>query len=325
MRRVFGASITANRPRELFDTVAAWPEFQSLPFHIGMGHDRVAPAEWRTIRDANNPTGGIALWDDFQKQLGIDGVRELVWFEISDGLERAAEALARITLLDFRAATLETVFPEWLTDGLHERWGFDGKHMPFGWGCLLRGSGHDRLVSRRWLDYGPWRVEYLSDDATFVQFHDLAVTDSVQAYEQAREGHRRMSVGDTGGYIASIDSDEFAELTGTFYYEDTRLLEILIAPKIEVPQRNMRIACALRLLDRQQNRQDGRVERVAYVFINRADAESHLHELWLRELECWYVDETGKHRLDDSYRPTPRPPAWVARLKDSSVNDVPMV
>ena len=325
MRRVFGASITGSHPGTLFDAIAAWSEFQTLPFRVGMGHERIDPVEWRTIRDAINPTGGGAFWDDFQKHLATDPARQLVSFEITDGFERVAEALARVTALDFRVMTLETVFPEWLTDGLHERWGFAGKHIPLGWGCLLRGTGHERLMSRRWLDYGPWRVVHLPDDTTFVQFHDLAVTDSAQAYEQAREGHRRMSVGDTGGYIASIDSDEFAELTGTFYYEDTRLLEILIAPKIEVPQRNMRIACALRLLDRQQNRQDGRVERVAYVFINRADAEAHLHELWLRELECWYVDETGKHRLDDSYRPTPRPPAWVARLKDSSVNDVPMV
>jgi len=47
-----------------------------------------------------------------------------------------------------------------------------------------------------------------------------------------------------------------------------------------------------------------------------------LHELWLRELQCWYVDERGKHRLDVDYHPTPQPPAWVANLKANAVNDV---
>lgn len=52
--------------------------------------------------------------------------------------------------------------------------------------------------------------------------------------------------------------------------------------------------------------------------MDRGDAEAHLHELWLRELECWYMDERGKHRLDADYNPTPNPPAWVRALDAST-------
>jgi hypothetical protein len=53
---------------------------------------------------------------------------------------------------------------------------------------------------------------------------------------------------------------------------------------------------------------------VAYVFVDEADARAHLHELWLRELECWLVDDKGKRRLDLDYHPVPNPPGWVKRL-----------
>jgi hypothetical protein len=106
------------------------------------------------------------------------------------------------------------------------------------------------------------------------------------------------------------------------YAPDQRRLEIVVAPDIEVSQQDMRVACALRLHHRLTKPESDRVEQIAYVFIDRADAESHLPELWLRELERWYVDERGEHRLDADYRPTPSPPAWVARLSDNAVNDL---
>jgi hypothetical protein len=56
--------------------------------------------------------------------------------------------------------------------------------------------------------------------------------------------------------------------------------------------------------------------------MDRGDAEAHLHELWLRELECWYVDERGKHRLDVDYHPTPQSPTWVENLAAKPVNDL---
>jgi hypothetical protein len=84
----------------------------------------------------------------------------------------------------------------------------------------------------------------------------------------------------------------------------------------------MRYQCARRLHHGLTRPANDRIDHVAYVFMGRANAEAHLHELWLRELQCWYVDERGKHRLDARYYPTPRPPAWVAQLPAHPVNDV---
>ena len=72
--------------------------------------------------------------------------------------------------------------------------------------------------------------------------------------------------------------------------------------------------CALRLHHRLTPGQPDPVDAIAYVFIEEADARAHLHELWLRELECWVVDGAGKRRLDADYRPVPDPPQWVKRL-----------
>jgi hypothetical protein len=80
-------------------------------------------------------------------------------------------------------------------------------------------------------------------------------------------------------------------------------------------QQDMRVACGLRLHHRLTQPATDRIDHVAYVFVDQADARAHLHELWLRELECWYLDDAGKHRLDLDYHPVPSPPAWVTALE----------
>jgi hypothetical protein len=62
---------------------------------------------------------------------------------------------------------------------------------------------------------------------------------------------------------------------------------------------------------------DKPIERVAFVFLETAAARAHLHELWLRELECWTVEDGDKRRLDLDYKPAPSPPEWVASLSGS--------
>ncbi|MFF0776571.1 hypothetical protein ACFYUK_47365 [Nonomuraea wenchangensis] len=52
--------------------------------------------------------------------------------------------------------------------GVHREWGdraepyrarsFGGGHYPHGWACAFRSKGHLTLVSRRWLEHGPWRL-----------------------------------------------------------------------------------------------------------------------------------------------------------------------
>ncbi len=216
--------------------------------------------------------------------------------------------------LPFEIATFATTLEQAWIDADYPRWGFGRTHRSHGWGCAFRGAGHDRLVSRRWLDFGPWRVIRRPNDTTFIQFHDLAITDPAAAYAQAAPGHERMGNSATGGYLQHQLDWIIGDDVPGLYFDKTRTLEVVVAPAIAVSQEDMLSYCALRLKHRLTPPATGRVERIAYVFMERADAEAHLHELWLRELECWYVEGRGKHRLDLDYHPVPNPPAWVRAL-----------
>jgi hypothetical protein len=322
MTHLFTASIASLDPVVVFELVADWAEFRDSgpPNDVSMGASDISAAEWRSIRFASNPLGGTAFWADYQKQLGIRPRTNVTIVEFPHCVEAMLSVLTRVIQLPLGTAVFGKVFHDaWKMDAGYRRWSLAGGHIDHGWGCMFRGAGHDRLVSRRWLDFGPWRVVHLPDDTTFVQFHDLAITDPVAAYEQAKVGHQRMGIDPIGGYIQGIDLDVIAEVRGV-YLPATRTLEIVVGPGNTVNQQDMRVACGLRLHHRLTSPASERVDQIAYVFMDRGDAEAHLHELWLRELECWYLDERGKHRLDEGYRPTPTPPAWVARLSENAVN-----
>jgi len=257
------------------------------------------------------------FWEnaDYETQAGFSyrPGAELVHFTLPiDG--NGDRYRAALETLPFELADLTSPHQHsWGESGEKRSWGFGRGYPGHGWACAFRGAGHDRLVSRRWLDFGPWRVIHRPDDTTFIQFHDLAITDPEEAYAQAAPGHQRMGIDPIGGFIQGIDPDVLDEVKGVFI-PATRTLEIPIAPGIEVTQQDMRVACALRLYQRLRVPAAQRIEKISYVFIERRDAEAHLHELWLREIECWYMDETGRHRIDADYHPTPNPPEWVKKL-----------
>lgn len=204
-------------------------------------------------------------------------------------------------------------FHEWIAAD-YRRWSFSRSHIDHGWGCAFRGAGHDRLVSRRWLEFGPWRVLRRPDDTTVIQFHDLAITDPAEAYEQAKVGHERMGLSNSGGFIQQIEPWMLADGGRGLYDPKERLLEVIVAPEVPVPQSKMLNSCALRLHHRLTKPAVDPVDRIAYVFLDLDEACAHLHELWLRELECWVIDGDGRRRLDLDYHPVPDPPAWVRRL-----------
>jgi len=205
-------------------------------------------------------------------------------------------------------------FDEWLAAD-YKRWGFGRSHIDNGWGCAFRGRGHDRLVSRRWLDFGPWRVIRRPNDTTFIQFHDLALTDPAEAYTQAAPGLERMGNSPIGGHIGFHKERMIASAGKGLYSPSQRLLEVVVGPGNEVRQGDMLCNCALRLHHKETQPTTGRIERIAYIFVDEGDARAHLHELWLRELECWVADDRGKRRLDLDYHPVPSPPAWVRDLE----------
>lgn len=318
MKHELDVSLETEDPRIAFDLVSDWSEFRDagLPSSVWDGGDKLLPVDWKSIREASGPLGAAAAWDGpgngLLKQVRVDRRRDYASFVLPEFFERVSEALVRVAPLPFRLAQFGQLFADWPKpiDG-HKRWGI---HIDHGWGMLFRGAGHDRLVSRRWLDFGPWRVVHLPDDTTFIQFHDLSLTDPAAAWEQAKVGHQRMGIDPIGGYIKGIDLEVISQLRG-LYIAATRTLEIVVGPGNSVSQQDMRVSCALRLHHREIKPASDRIEHIAYVFMDRRDAEAHLHELWLRELQCWYVDERGKHRLDDNYCPTPTPPPWVVNLK----------
>jgi hypothetical protein len=146
-----------------------------------------------------------AYWQDEGQQLGYLPKSQLVIVSLLDAFSQLNEALALTEKIPFEICSLGSVFfDEWI-EAEYPRWGFGRSHIDHGWGCAFRGAGHDRLVSRRWLDHGPWRVIRRDKDTTFIQFHDLDITDPAEAYEQAKVGYQRMGIDPIGGFIQGID------------------------------------------------------------------------------------------------------------------------
>lgn len=313
------ASLAGPGFRSTVAALAARSEFDSaLPRSLWVNNEkRDDRGEWKqALPSALKPSW--ARWENDEEdepplQLSVVPGSELVTVSLPNGFSTLEDALKLLEPLSFEVCVFGAVFfDEWIAAD-YRRWGFGRRMVDHGWGCMFRGAGHDRLVSRRWLDFGPWRVIRRPNDTTFIQFHDLAITDPAEAYEQAKVGHERMGNSSSGGYIAwYIDGLLKGSGQGIYTPED-RLLEVVVGPGNEVKQGEMLCNAALRLHHRTAPSTTP-VERVAYVFVDEADARAHLHELWLRELECWLVDDKGKRRLDLDYHPVPNPPAWVKRL-----------
>jgi hypothetical protein len=312
------ATLHSPRPISVVEKISSIRGFAAPPVKLEVdGTTHAGTADW--VKDlCRAKFDGCAYWENRRKQVELLPRSELAVFSLPEGFANVDDALAILEPLPFEICALGAVFfDEWIKAD-YPRWGFGRSHIEHGWGCAFRGAGHDRLVSRRWLDFGPWRVIRRPNDTTFIQFHDLTITDPAEAYEQAKVGHERMGNSKIGGHLQHMLS-VFLGHTAGLYIESSKTLEIVVPPKTEVGQMQMHWACAERLHHRLTRPAHQPIERVAFVFFDEADARAHLHELWLRELECWHVDGSGKHRLDLDYHPTPNPPEWVKRLEGRGV------
>jgi hypothetical protein len=211
-------------------------------------------------------------------------------------------------------ATFVSVHNSWFGEEIdYAGPGFAYLHGPLGWGCAFKGEGHKRLVSRRFLDYGPWHViRDEANDITLIQFHDLNA-DPLTALEQAKPGHELMGNPFEGGFIQrdyQITDDEFSGL----YSPDEKMLRIIIHSR-PINRRELLDVCAIRLW--QLLGEDQPVERIGYVFvISQEQARQNLHDLWLREIECYVIIDGIEVRLDEDYTPPPpQKPEWVQRLE----------
>ena len=313
------ASVSGPDPRGLLVSASEISAFATTPpvrLEVDDDEPPVGPSWVAELNRAK--IDACAFWENKRKQIEIRPKSDLVTLSIPGGFASSVEGIELIEPLPFELIILGSVFfDEWI-DADYPRWGVGRSTLDHGWGCIFRGAGHDRLVSRRWLDFGPWRVIRRPNDTTVIQFHDLAITDPAEAYEQARAGHQRMGNSPTGGYIAWHLQGLLKNAGKGLYVAESRTLEVVVAPGLAVSQGEMLGNAALRLHHRTTQLTQPiaqPIEHVAYLFIDEADARAHLHELWLRELQCWAFDAHGvKHRLDLDYHPVPDPPAWVRSL-----------
>lgn len=321
MKKNLIASLTGPRPHDLLRRLVVAPEYASPPLSLWINnYENQVDEHWRQ-KLLTAESSSWARWNESEEdfhQLDITPQSDLVTFSVWNAFSTAEEALSIVLPLPFELASLGSLFSyRWLRDDL-DVWGFGRSHVSHGWGALFRGAGHERLVSRRWLDFGPWLVRHLPDDTTFIQFYDLDITDPLEAYEQAKHGHQRMGNSAIGGYIQWHLEPLLEGASERLYFPDTRTLERVVPPGDVIEPREMLCNAALRLHHRLERRAGNPVatpvDHVAYIFTDRADAQAHLHELWLREMEVWFFDGKHKHRLDLDYHPVPTPPEWVKRL-----------
>ncbi len=237
------------------------------------------------------------------------------------GLVRVGLPDTRIDMATFRDS-LQGLSFKWMSAGsISSVWGPGGQpheydapsfgdgHYEHGWVCAFRGSGNSQLVSRRWLDYGPWRVIRGDGDLTAVQFHDLDAED-LEALAQAEPAHQRMGISDEGGFIPPRPATWRYPALRNLYDPKSRQLTVVVHGR-SVSQAEMLEACALRLYQPMEVP----VDNVAFVFMTEEPARQHLHELWLRGLECRAIIQGQEVRLDADYSPAPAVPEWVTRVR----------
>lgn len=300
-----GFTVSGPDPVALAMALVRQPAFARPPDRLSVdGKERRATASWLTA--FATATGRlVAEWGELADQ-GISYLPadRILSARISAFPADPAATIALLAQLPFELAAFTRIHrtDEWRD---YTAPGFGDFHALLGWACAFRAAGHDRLVSRRWLDHGPWRLVRGDGDLSFIQFHDLAA-DPATALAQARLGHDRIGISDNGGFLQKPYVFR-KDVTG-LYLADERKLVISAADR-DIPPVELRDACAARQLRRTDPAAP--IDRIAYLWIDQTVARRHLHELWLRELECWALIDGQRHRLDESYAPAPSPPAWA--------------
>jgi hypothetical protein len=282
------------------------------------GEIYVDDAPWRDAPDLETMLGSAQRvlnlrWASNGGGLGYDA-RGLVRCHWPDAKFSIAEFRTLLQHLPFRWMSAATMSSVWGPGGQPHDYlgpGFGEGHYDHGWACAFKGDGHDQLVSRRWLDYGPWRLIRGDNDVSLVQFHDLEADDLV-ALEQAKPGHQCMGISPEGGFIEPLPFPwKFPDLR-KLYDPGARVLTVVVHGRT-VSGREMLEACALR----RYQALEVPVDNVAFVFLEERAAREHLHALWLRGLECRAIIAGREVRLDQDYEaPPPVEPEWVQRVRD---------
>ena len=299
-----GFTISGPDARALFAALARHPSYAArAPDRLRVdGKERKANANWST---AVAETRGrlVAEWGELGGQLLTYRPSETLSGRILGIAADAATVMELLVPLPFELAVFVAIDDAWWPS--YTPPGFGDLHALHGWGCAFRGAGHDRLVSRRWLEHGPWRLARGPEDLSLVQFHDFAA-DEATALAQAKVGHARMGISRQGGFLQ--EPFVFAhDIQGLYVAEEKKL--VISAADRDVSESEMLDACAARRLRR--NDPEAPIERIAYLWTDEAVARRHVDALWLRELECWALVDGRRVRLDGAEGPAPNPPAWA--------------
>lgn len=292
----------------LFDALCQLPAFRGVPAALSVDNkDRAADGRWRRWAEQTQ----VELFADFSGDLRCflyyyPG--HLITARWPGAFDRPETVLELLAPLPFSLASFATLHPSWWQGG-YRGFGFANLHQRHGWACAFKGEGHKRLVSRRWLDHGPWRLLRGAEDTSLVQFHDLAAG-AEEALRQARPGHERMGISETGGFLQI--PYVFAHDVAGIYLAEQRELRVVVHGRA-VTEREMTDSCAVRA--GLAPRADRPVDEVTYVFMEEDAARAHLHQLWLRELQCRALIDGRDVRLDVDYQQAPTPPDWVRRLE----------
>jgi hypothetical protein len=323
-------------PRELFTKVAASSPFSSrIPFRVSVDHAEIRFDEhW--VRDALWRDGNLSITATW---LGLHGERYtgpilnlerwglVSWRIQEEEVSSLDSVFAFVTGLPITILVFGPLFEDRDSNPPPGQWDGDRRpsiglsegHRKQGFGVLFRGNGHERLVSQRWLDHGPWLVRRMEHDTTWIQFHD-ATADAETAWAQAARAHERMGIWDAGGYLQHEYVFE-TSIRGLYKAADRTLT--LSRSGVTMSQVELLDLCAYRVEMRDDATQP--IDRIRVLFWEEHDARRHLHELWLRELECWYIDAQGREvRLDDGYQPERILPEWVERMEGRAPRVAPV-
>lgn len=213
----------------------------------------------------------------------------------------APQTFEQLADVPFELAVIGQVYAQWWDED-YVGVSFGDGHVQHGWACAFRGAGRQRLVSPRWLDFGPWRTHEVND-ATWVEFHPLDA-DPAAALALAEPAWQRMGISDGGGFVQT--GFVYQEDVGGVYDAAEKKLKVMVPGSSEVSPRRMLEIAAIRRDPRLPPSQD--ILHTAFVFVDPANAHRHLRELWLRGHECWTIVDGQPQRLDADYDPSPRRP-----------------
>ena len=310
MESNFGATFSGPDLVELTRTLLAAASYaRGLPSEMRDGFTPLPVAEDWEARMLEKDVDGLSVSWGASKRIARN--RGTVVADFSDIPLEPWRILELVAPWSFELAVMPPI-RAWMDDYFAPAISAD--HALLGWGMIVKGAGHEHsLVSRRWLEQGPWALYRGEHDTSFLQFHQLDADEPKNGLEldvvslgQARASHDWL----LSGFLRPKHRYQH-DIRGVYSKEDG-ILRVLVNDR-EVSDAELTDACAARRDGGQDP--DRPIRNIAYVFVERRAAEARLDALWLRGLECRTVEGGVEVRLDEGHQVARRLPPWVVELE----------